>query len=92
VVRRLKVCSLLVNIREVDYPEFKEMMALPSAYQDWLKGHLAGDANRTSDGRDQVCTVLPNVFREYLTDHGKVASEAELAHCATDIAKALGGM
>ena len=84
--------SFLVSIRAVDYPEFQGMMALPTTYEGWLKGHSAGDGNRESAEVAQVYTVLPSVFREYLTERGKAASEVELGNCAMDIVQIFGGV
>jgi hypothetical protein len=86
------VCSFLVSIRKIDYPEFQGIMALPSTYEAWLIGHSARNGDRENDEVVQVYTVLPSVFREYLTEHGKAASEVELRHCAMDIVQHFGDL
>jgi hypothetical protein len=83
---------VFTTILEDDYPEFKRMMAMPLTYAAWLKGRPVGNGMSGNDGVREVHTVSPGKFREYLSEHGKAASEEQLRYCASESMTTSGAM
>ena len=73
-------------IKEEDYLEFKSMMGLAGSHAAWLTDYLSRNGKWENEDLHGVHTISPSAFREYLTEHGKAASETQLMHCAKEIA------